>query len=356
MGPLPTLIDFPPETLERARRRYDVRPDETPGVMVMRDVVSLPDYDCLYSLSGVRLDETRRVNIPQDIAPPHVLERDELSCVATEPRQAVIPPDLDVVETPVLFVGAVWPHYGHFIIDSMSRGWALDEAPDLPVLLLKRPAIREHGQKYIHEIHARLQLENRGIMSPDRPTLFRSVLVAGPAFQHAFRAYRRHAEPHLKVTDTILAEGGLAALPRRIYLTRSRLKPHERNAAEEVALEDRLRREGFEIVAPEQMSFVDQVRMFNAADWVVGTIGSAFHTSLFARPNDSRTLFLLSWEKINARYLMIDEIMGQRSIYLNCMTIQSIDKRSRISDTDINLERAMAELDQAGAFARKSAI
>ena len=60
---------------------------------------------------------------------------------------------------------------------------------------------------------------------------------------------------------------------------------------------------------------------------------------------------MMAWEKINARYLMIDEMKGQRSFYLNCMTVKSIDDRSRVSDTAIDVERAMAAMDEAGAFA-----
>lgn len=38
-----TVIDFPAGTLEQARRRFDVRLDETPGFAPLRDVVLLPD-------------------------------------------------------------------------------------------------------------------------------------------------------------------------------------------------------------------------------------------------------------------------------------------------------------------------
>ena len=108
---------------------------------------------------------------------------------------------------------------------------------------------------------------------------------------------------------------------------------------------------GFAIVAPERVAFADQVRLFNHAEWIVGTIGSALHTSLFSQANPGRTLFTLCWEKINPRYLMIDEIKRQNSIYLNCMSVDAIDTRDRISETTVDTDLAMAELDAAGAFA-----
>jgi capsular polysaccharide biosynthesis protein len=153
------------------------------------------------------------------------------------------------------------------------------------------------------------------------------------------------------VAESILAEhGGLLSGPEKIYLTRSKLKSRDRKAAEELELENRMRNEGFEIFAPEQLSFTDQVRMFNSAKWVVGTIGSAFHTCLFARPNPDRALFMMTWDKINPRYLMIDEMTGQRSHYLNCVTVNSVDSRERVTETGINVEHAMAAMDEAGAF------
>jgi hypothetical protein len=47
---------------------------------------------------------------------------------------------------------------------------------------------------------------------------------------------------------------------------------------------------------------------------------------------------------------MIDEITGQRSYYLNCVTVKSVDARERVTDTDIDVERTMAAMDEAGAF------
>lgn len=345
------LIDFPAGTLEQARRRFDVRMDEAPGFAPMRDVVMLPDYDPLYDMSGRRIDVTRRINIPTDIGSRHMLERDASESAINEPQQVVIPDKLDLVEQPVVFVGAVWPHYGHFVTDGMSRFWGMDRIAHLPLLMQSRPPVREHGCNYIHEIHTRLRLAERGLIMPTRATLFRKVLAAKAAFQHTFRIYDCHQNPHLKVAQSILAEQrGLAKGPAKIYLTRSKLQPHDRKATDELELEDRLRREGFEIVAPEQVSFTDQVQMFDAAEWVAGMIGSAFHTCLFARPNPDRHLFMLAWEKINARYLMIDEITAQRSYYVNCVTVNSLNARGRIADTAIDVKRAMAAMDEEGAF------
>lgn len=346
-----TLIDFPEGTLDHARRRFDVRMDETPGFAPLRDVVLLPQYDALYYQDGSRVDETRRVNIPTDIGSRHVLERDKLKSVATEPPFATIPDNFDVVEFPVVFVGAIWPHYGHFITDGMSKLWAIDRAPGLPLLMQARPSVRAHGCSFIDEIHARLGLNERGLIMPTRPTLFRRVLAAKAAFQHTFRLYDCHQDPHLKVCETITTEGNVAEnVPEKVYFTRSKLKEHERKVVEEIALEERLRSSGFAIVAPEQISFVDQVKIFNSAKWIVGTIGSAFHTCLFARPNPERALFMMSWGKINPRYLLIDEITAQRSYYLNCVTVNSIDHRERVTETTINLNRALDSLQDVGAL------
>lgn len=346
-----TLIDFPTGTLDHARRRFDVRIGESPGFAPLRDVVMLPDYDPLYTRDGARVDVTRRVNIPPDIASRHVLERDLMTSSATEPRHVLIPDNLDVVEQPVVFVGAIWPHYGHFITDGMSKLWGVDRVAGLPLLMQARPPVRAHGCAFIDEVLTRLELAERGIMMPTRPTLFRKVLAAKAAFQHTFRLYDCHQDPHLKVTESILAEDcGSAEGPEKVYFTRSKLKAHERKAAEEYEIENRLRDAGFDVVAPERVPFADQVRLFNSAKWVVGMIGSAFHTCLFAHPNPERSLFLLCWDKINPRYLMIDEMTAQRSYYLNCATVNAVDSRDRITDTTIDVDRTLAALGDVGAL------
>lgn len=148
----------------------------------------------------------RRVNISPEMGSRHVLERDARNSVINEPAEVVIPADLEVMDEPVVFIGAFWPHYGHFNTDAMSKLWGMDRVDGLPLLMQARPRVRSHGQSYIHEIHAQLGLVERGLIVWTKPTLVRRVLAARAALQHTFRLYDCHQTHHLKVGASVLAE------------------------------------------------------------------------------------------------------------------------------------------------------
>jgi hypothetical protein len=71
----------------------------------------------------------------------------------------------------------------------------------------------------------------------------------------------------------------------RIHLFLSRgAAPQQRQLRNRAAIEDAARREGLVVVAPEKLSFAEQVALFGRADRITGEYGSALHNSIFSAP------------------------------------------------------------------------
>ncbi|MFC3613379.1 glycosyltransferase family 61 protein [Lutimaribacter marinistellae] len=186
----------------------------------------------------------------------------------------------DVLKGRWLWGGVLWAHFGHFLVESTSRLWALDRIEgdiDGVLFIPKRPrvgdAVRGFQRDYLDLMQAGLPIE-----VATNPVRVEQLIVPGqgfglgaitrgtPAFRSAIRnRFGRGIEP----------DGA-----SRLYISRSALGLGKGGLLGEERLEDHLRAEGYEIFHPEKYTLATQIARYKAARQVVAADGSALH--LFA--------------------------------------------------------------------------
>ena len=313
-----------------------MRPPESeqPAVHHLSDAVALPNLPGLYDLSGRRIDVAAHQTIS-----PRAAEIRRRKVYEKLPELIKLPPDLDVVEGPILLGGCLFKHYGHYLIDSMSRLWARHRFPSLPILFTKDRKWKT-PPAYSHEILGRLGLLSR-VFWVDRPTLFRQVFCPGTAFEYRSKVYSDADEPHRRVADAAGVTGD-GRWSRPVYLTRSGLRDEQVRSAAEPELEQQLSGRGVEIVRPETLPLADQIALFEQAPAVIGTTGSALHTVLFSRRSGSRLAILSSGRGLE-NYLMIDCLKQNNTHYLKC-----IERRTEEGEHVLDVQLALSLLERSG--------
>ena len=183
----------------------------------------------------------------------------------------------ELLEGRHLFAGQIWSHFGHFMVESLARFWALDhlkEPPESIIFIPKRPG---RGQDL--KVYQRNFIKLLGVDVPvqvlEHPTQVEELIVPGQGFGLGAIAtgtpeYRDYFRQNF-ATD-IAPEG-----PERLYLSRSALGGMEGSALHEAAIETSLGRDGYVTVHPQEMTIADQVAHYRAAKQVIGLDGSAFH-------------------------------------------------------------------------------
>ena len=335
--------------------RFDYMPAGRPPLLALSDVLFVPHLRCLYDADG-RLIEESKVTYIEPGAPAWFNDW-KISKVEqqTMPAQVVPPAQLRRISEPVLFLGEAHDHYGHFITDTLSRMWALDQFdPDCKVLFAPDPKER------LEPAHVRFVLDQLGlnrsrILRPQEPVLFERVYCPIPALQLS-RIYQVFDEPHVRAAGA-LAAAGAQAPDQPVYLTRSGLDSGLRKPGSEDELERRLAREGFAIVQPERLSVLEQMALFNSDHPVVGAFGSAMHTVLFRVRPGGQQLAILFPEKIPPRFMMVDAIKASRAVYVNCMGGEPTrapgpEGGPGERNWSIDCDLTMAQLDAAGFFAK----
>ena len=179
-----------------------------------------------------------------------------------------------------LYAGECWSHFGHFIFESLSRFWALDqlEAQIDGIVFLSPHRGAEDSGLAPDGLQARI-LRMLGITLPvlflSEPAGFERLyvprqgcgmggLAAGtPAHRRFLQGRLRRLEPKTGV--------------ERLYLTRSGYKLRRGGIFGEGYLEQNLAAQGYLIYAPEQHSVEDQIATYLGARQVVAPDSSALH-------------------------------------------------------------------------------
>jgi len=238
-----------------------------------------------------------------------------------------------------IFAGLAIRPFGHVLVEFLSRLWWVDNLEDLsgqrilmqpyrgtahPSLNLPMPLQRlldrvrtNANTRYLETPWFAGFLDLLGL-APDqvsfipaqgarieRLTIASPVITVNGAAHAAFpRIYDRIAE---RACGNIVPDG------RRVYLSRAKLRSNKRRAVNETELQAYLVEQGFQIVYPEQLPLVEQIRLIRNADVVSGCGGSAMHMLSFARPG-TRALVLDS-RAINNQFA-IEQVRGIRATHL----------------------------------------
>lgn len=183
-----------------------------------------------------------------------------------------------------LWGGKLLDHFGHFLIESTGRLWALDTLQDQldGIVFIPEGAMTGADEAAALKGFQRLFFELLGITLPikvlTKPTRFEHLEVPGQGFgigplgggTAPFRAYiQNHFAKHVEPAGA-----------ERLYISRSELDVSLGGILGEARLERYLAEAGYTIYHPQNHTLTDQIAQYKAATHVVGLDGSALH--LFA--------------------------------------------------------------------------
>lgn len=203
-------------------------------------------------------------------------------------RALMVPPA--VPEAPLyqpgrwLWGGKLLDHFGHFLIETPGRLWALDQLQGQldGIVFIPEGALTGTDTARAMKGFQRLFFELLGITLPikilSKPTRFERLEVPGQGFGigpmiSGTAAFRHFMQSHF--AKSVQPAGG-----ERLYISRSQLDVDYGGILGEARLERCLQDCGYEIYHPQNHSLTDQIARYKAAKRVVGLDGSALH--LFA--------------------------------------------------------------------------
>ena len=191
----------------------------------------------------------------------------------------------------VLYGGFFNPHWGHFVVDTLSRLWPLDggclNEIDRIVFTVSNGTVPTVMDNKFTALKL-LGLDGM-IEFVDTPVRYDCVWVP----EVAVSPLERFASESLAVYDRIIASamkianagsGLTRTASRKIYMSRSKL-PKARKFESGLEWLDRFYRDsGYEVIYPEKTDLVSMIAILQSADEVAAISGTLPHNMLFARP------------------------------------------------------------------------
>lgn len=200
-----------------------------------------------------------------------------------------------------LFGGHFRGHFGHFLVESTARLWALDhiERPDSILYLPYRGTVgaiekaMEGHDRFYRLLGIDIPVRTYGTpMRVER--LFVPELGFGWSERYAGSpAYRQFMQGRLRAA--VAPEG-----EERLYISRARLAAQRGGILGETVIEENLARAGYEIFHPERHPVEVQVARYRAAKQIVALDGSALHLAAFVTNPGTRVAMILRRSRANA--------------------------------------------------------
>ncbi|CAO4183174.1 hypothetical protein AFFFEF_04158 [Methylorubrum extorquens] len=242
---------------------------------------------------------------------------------------------IEITDGPVeemVYAGPIVNHYGHFILASLSRLWAIDGAR--PALFHSYPPIFDHGARFVIEIVAAAGLTRENTFSFDRPTRIRRLFVPEPSLVEQLYTTQAYSISSAKIGASIMETG--LFVEKDYYISKSRMRSGVACLANEEVIEAAFQAVGFDIIYPETLPLADQVSLFRNARTIVGTVSSAFHTAALVPGGTGRHIMFDYTEAPNANFRLLE--IGMRAD----VSYYSISSHVNLKESDSFLSHYVA--------------
>ncbi len=183
-----------------------------------------------------------------------------------------------------IYGGVLMNHFGHVLLEGLSRLWFIRTRPELPVLWhsLDLPVPHTAWQGWLDQLWSVLGLiRHRHVIMRETVRVERVLVPA-----HGVRA-DGYIDPVQAEALAVVGEGSSYA-GRRVWLSRAGLPRRFGRLIGEGEVQAALEARGWVVVQPERLPVVAQAAVFNDAAAVAGFAGSAFHAVLLAKHPKAR--------------------------------------------------------------------
>lgn len=206
-------------------------------------------------------------------------------------------------EEKVIYLGGFYNHWGHYLVDCLSRCWILlsEEFSEYKVLFL--PFENQKLQGNYKRLLNLIGVTDDRIIHIDKPSVFNEVVI--PEIAHDTCNFKYKKE-YVEIFDRILENYCLMPeIPEKVYFSRENIGKFEFGEAE---IAENFKRNGYTVYYPEELSLDEQISIYANAKEIVCLNSTICLNALFS---SHKTQWVII-NKYSAYHKMFAEVCAMR--------------------------------------------
>lgn len=263
---------------------------------------------------------------------------------------AVDASSVEDVDDTVIYLGILPRHWGHVLIDVLSKLWFVVEHPHEYKIAYCGLGWADDGVSgNYRQLLSLADIDDSDLLYVTKPTRFREILI--PSRTLGFE--RPWNKRYLTVVDKIVSNAEHEATLRglrpfdRIYFTRQNFPAAQKREVGEDQIVDLFRNNGYEIVSPEKLDAVEQVYLYSHCSKYVCLSGTLAHNAVFAQDGVDLTILNRTWS-LNPPQIRINQLKGIDATYVDVYDRSELKRASgyRANDNDVHVLSVNDNLEQ----------
>ena len=220
--------------------------------------------------------------------------------------------NINYLNEDVIFLGALHKHYGHFILEGLSRLWF---CLGIKKKNYKYVYISEDGKDRFLDFFKIFGIENKSLKKITRPTKFKSVIIPEPSI-------RLHDYCHLEYKKTIdkIKESVKKSNVDKVYFSKENIKNNR--AFNEKSIRKVFSENGFKVFYPEKLSVYNMISIIKGCKILAGTSATNIHNAVFME--DKKSFICLNRSAhFHPIQTMIEKMKSLKATYIDVFYFSS---------------------------------
>ena len=188
--------------------------------------------------------------------------------------------NIPYMDEDVIFIGNVFPQFGHFLLEHMNRAYALldKKYQKMKVVLINNKDVNP-VPGYMFRLLELLGVKHDDIIILNETMQFRNVYVPVQGFNIPVYSSVAFGKMYDKIVSNVKSEKTVAD---KIYVSRAKLASRKTYGEERV--QKIFEKNGYKVIYPETLSLEKQIALVHNCKCLAGCAGTALHLALFMKP------------------------------------------------------------------------
>lgn len=221
---------------------------------------------------------------------------------------------VEYIDEEVVYLNYFYKHWGHFIIDIVSRMWFLfNNEKKYKVVFTTDFEKNETINGPFLDFLILFGIPKENIIILNKPTQFKKVIIPDVSIYPG----KYYTKEYKDIFDHVVKNTNLnKEVPSKIYLSRANFKKASVKERGEREIEGFFNDNGYVSIIPEQLTLEEQIQYYYLADEIVCLSGTLPHNLVFSK--DSQKIIILNKTyKLNKNQELINQVKKAKVTYID---------------------------------------